>query len=639
MASTSTLRMTHHHYNSTQKTLSATVADPKAISRNVLMNGTDHIVSYSGTGQYNRDGSGASACGLAALNFARIVFSLEQGGLRDEPLLQAVIARECAQETTAICALWSSNLHLEVEDICRIPLFEKTLKLKSTSYGLPGVSEFKSLLTELSSLGSSAVAIITRPPEILACLKLRLTARNIFIIFDSHPRPSSGYPNGAGMIVSSSIESTARRLTELLPTVDLQDSFLQWQAQLLANYSGHIFVPHSVDMSTPTLWQAVLESSLAQLSMQAEIADLRSQNDLLKSGQKRLENEIKEAEVRSRRHESLIQQVESYTSNSKYTRPSTPLNGFRSLSLHHSSSLSSSRASTSTFSSFTPTPPSAGARWDRTGGHSGSPPTPPFDLNDGMSYAKRLQHEFDDEDRALSAQRNELSKSAQRLFMCGICLEETPEDSIARPDSCEHSFCRDCLRGHVSARLDEHRFPILCPSCTAGKGKGKAAGEVSQFLALNLGLTDKQFDIWVEMEMVAFSVLLSCRKCQRSMFVARDEHEEARIIACPLPDCNHAWCKQCQQSIDFNGPKHSCDGSSELDHLMKEQGWKYCPTCKTPIQKVSGCNHMSCLTPACNTHFCYLCGGLIVKSALGSEVKDAVSNHFRRNCMLFEVPD
>ena len=97
------------------------------------------------------------------------------------------------------------------------------------------------------------------------------------------------------------------------------------------------------------------------------------------------------------------------------------------------------------------------------------------------------------------------------------------------------------------------------------------------------------------------------------MFVARDEHEEAKIIVCPLPDCDHAWCKQCQQSIDFNGPKHSCDGTSELDHLMKQQGWKYCPSeptraishflgshfsssssaCKTPIQKISGCNHMS----------------------------------------------
>ena len=93
-------------------------------------------------------------------------------------------------------------------------------------------------------------------------------------------------------------------------------------------------------------------------------------------------------------------------------------------------------------------------------------------------YALRLQREYDDEDRALSVQRTQLAKSAQRLFECNICMEEMPVDSIARIDSCGHTFCRECLRGHVSARIDEHRFPVLCPTCTAnkGKGKGKAGG-------------------------------------------------------------------------------------------------------------------------------------------------------------------
>ena len=66
------------------------------------------------------------------------------------------------------------------------------------------------------------------------------------------------------------------------------------------------------------------------------------------------------------------------------------------------------------------------------------------------------------------------------------------------------------------------------------------------------------------------------------MFVARDEHEKAKFIVCPLPDCYHVWCKQCQQSIDFNSLLHSCDGTSELDHLMKQQGWKYCPSEPVP---------------------------------------------------------
>ncbi|KAH9167937.1 hypothetical protein EDB89DRAFT_1644128 [Lactarius sanguifluus] len=238
-------------------------------------------------------------------------------------------------------------------------------------------------------------------------------------------------------------------------------------------------------------------------------------------------------------------------------------------------------------------------------------------------------------------------------------MEKMPEDSVARLDPCEHAFCRECMRGYVSTRLEERRFPILCPTCTAGKGKGKGAtGEVSQTLAQRLGLTDEQFDIWSELEMSSFSVLLHCRKCQRSMFVARDEYEEAEIVECPLPDCDYAWCMQCQKTIDFYGADHSCDGNgtSELDDLVKQQGWKYCPctsvlaccychqlfsfpflACKTPIQKVSGCNHMTC-TSACNTHFCYHCGDLIVKSALRQEINEAVSSHFRTKCSLFEVP-
>ena len=100
-------------------------------------------------------------------------------------------------------------------------------------------------------------------------------------------------------------------------------------------------------------------------------------------------------------------------------------------------------------------------------------PPPPSDRDDSILYAMRLQQEFDNEDRALSAERAELSKFSQRLFVCGVCLEEMPYDSIARPDPCGHTFCRDCLRGYVTARLDERKFFILCPTCTADKSKGK----------------------------------------------------------------------------------------------------------------------------------------------------------------------
>ena len=41
--------------------------------------------------------------------------------------------------------------------------------------------------------------------------------------------------------------------------------------------------------------------------------------------------------------------------------------------------------------------------------------------------------------------------------------------------------------------------------------------EISQSLALDLGLNEEQYAIWVEMEMAPFSVLLHCRKYVHSV--------------------------------------------------------------------------------------------------------------------------
>ena len=97
--------------------------------------------------------------------------------------------------------------------------------------------------------------------------------------------------------------------------------------------------------------------------------------------------------------------------------------------------------------------------------------TAPSDI-DSISYAMRLQREFDDEDCALSLQRTELVNFAELSFECSICMDDVPMDSIALIDSCGHTFCRECLRGHVAACLEEHRFPVRCPTCTANNRKG-----------------------------------------------------------------------------------------------------------------------------------------------------------------------
>jgi hypothetical protein len=326
------------------------------------------------------------------------------------------------------------------------------------------------------------------------------------------------------MSVHPSIEATARWLTQLIPTMDSPDSSLQWRAQPLAKYS--IFVPRGIEMSMTILWQAFLESSRAQLSMRSELADLRSQVELWKGKQQRSEGDPNQAEASSLWQGTLDQEPNSSTGNYLLRRSSRPPRHVPLI--RNPRNLSSSRANSNVSSSPYLYPKSI-----RPCGPIRRPRAPLFGYGTNI-HTMRLRVE--DQGHPLSPQRTGLLNSTQRLPECSICLDEMLADSIARIDSCGHVFCRECLRGHIIARLDERRFPILCPTCTAteGKGKGKIGGasrlqgcfrisshdvyspsEVSQSLALNLGLTDKQFEIWSEMEIAPFSVLLHCRKYVR----------------------------------------------------------------------------------------------------------------------------
>jgi hypothetical protein len=106
--------------------------------------------------------------------------------------------------------------------------------------------------------------------------------------------------------------------------------------------------------------------------------------------------------------------------------------------------------------------------------------------------------------------------------------------------------------------------------------------------------------------------LTTSPRCTRTSFFDKEEFEGTKNLKCPQADCNYAWCKDCQQEIAPNGPEHSCDGSSEMKHLVQERGWKHCPSrfiplslswsmirddtytvCGTPCEKISGCNHVS----------------------------------------------
>jgi hypothetical protein len=102
-------------------------------------------------------------------------------------------------------------------------------------------------------------------------------------------------------------------------------------------------------------------------------------------------------------------------------------------------------------------------------------------------YAQQLQRQFEEEDRQLRTQSQDLKARAPSMFECGICLSEETEYMVFRFEPCGHRFCRDCVRRYVKSKIKEHRFPIACPTCTTSKDVSQPGSKLDALMhALSL---------------------------------------------------------------------------------------------------------------------------------------------------------
>ena len=86
-------------------------------------------------------------------------------------------------------------------------------------------------------------------------------------------------------------------------------------------------------------------------------------------------------------------------------------------------------------------------------------------------------------------------------------------------------------------------------------------------------------------------------RCLHTLFVDREDYEEIHIIICPLPCCNHRWCKLCQQTVLPGGPVHSCTALQQT----QERSRTNCCFCLEPnneddVVRLDPCAHQFCRT-------------------------------------------
>ena len=345
-----------------------------------------------------------------------------------------------------------------------------TLQVSCSEFTLSFVGHIRFHLPtfrDMQALRSSAVVIITRPPETIACAKIMGSGKDIFAIFDSHPRPS--YPSGAGLILSTSIDQAVARLGNILPAVDeyfVSGSNLQWQAQL-NNVASRIFVSNGPPGDLRDVRKSAIESSLAVLSLQAEIADLKHENSRLTS-----ENEALEGRVEYLEDALSVEKtnVTSLQTPSKVMQSLRPISGqivgssWLTRLFHKQKSCPQSQCN------HTASMPSTSNGIHSVNG---------WKTDEALALRLELlelEQSIEDTqlEEALAASLSSAAPTSHitststtstlHKFSCAICMEEQPVDN--RVDlGCKHPICRDCVRGHISSKIEEHRFPVLCPVC------------------------------------------------------------------------------------------------------------------------------------------------------------------------------
>ncbi|TAQ88724.1 hypothetical protein B7494_g2990 [Chlorociboria aeruginascens] len=182
---------------------------------------------------------------------------------------------------------------------------------------------------------------------------------------------------------------------------------------------------------------------------------------------------------------------------------------------------------------------------------------------------------------------------------CPVCWTE-PTDPLTM--TCGHTYCQDCFTSQAASGED---IPFRCYG---------AEGKCTHIFSMK--------ELRSMLSFTAFEKLLE------GSFETYIRTHPKDFQYCPTPDCPQIYrvtttgetftCSSCLTPICTTCNVISHDGMSceEFKDLTSEgtkafQKWKKendvrdCPTCKTPIQKDFGCNHMECRQ--CKWHICWFC--------------------------------
>ncbi|KAH9835146.1 uncharacterized protein C8Q71DRAFT_106368 [Rhodofomes roseus] len=197
------------------------------------------------------------------------------------------------------------------------------------------------------------------------------------------------------------------------------------------------------------------------------------------------------------------------------------------------------------------------------------------------------------------ARERHVSERQQPQVECPVCFNE-----VTNPVKlgCGHTWCKTCLQSYLRASVDNTAFPLLC------------LGDEAR--------CSSQVPIHIAQEVLSTNDFMSVVEASFRAYV---HSRPSEYQYCPTPDCSQVYrrtssnntlqcpsclvriCPKCNSEAHERSPCQYNEASDRLlfDDWKGSHDVKDCPSCKAPIEREAGCNHMMCIR--CKTHICWAC--------------------------------
>ncbi|XP_031573827.1 E3 ubiquitin-protein ligase RNF14-like [Actinia tenebrosa] len=220
-------------------------------------------------------------------------------------------------------------------------------------------------------------------------------------------------------------------------------------------------------------------------------------------------------------------------------------------------------------------------------------------------------------------------------FTCEVCFSEKPGLSSIKFHDCDHVFCNQCASEYFTVQIQSGASKAL--NCLASKCESQAnPSQVKCLVTPNL--YEKYEKHLLQSTLDSMPDIMYCPRpnCQSPVILETNQ----TLASCP--QCAFSFCVFCKKTYHGVSPcsiknnefkklqeEYLSASNEEKEKMEKMYGkqklknvfeelvsneWikansKKCPSCSFGIEKVDGCNKMTC--SRCRSHFCWLCSSIL----------------------------